>query len=200
MKKALLIVDVQNDFCPGGALPVTDGDKVVEPINKMIEYAHKNGWLVVASRDWHPRVTSHFKDYGGRWPVHCVQNTKGAEFHPDLKYTDIIISKGFLKDEDAYSGFDGFLTLRDETISRESMQEFLKRIFITEVYICGLATDYCVKATALDAIKHGFKTTVVLDACRAVNINPEDGDKAVEEMDKAGAFVALTQEVLDGDA
>lgn len=199
MKKALLIVDVQNDFCPSGALPVADGDKVVEPINKMIEYAHKNGWLVVASRDWHPPVTKHFKDYGGIWPVHCVKNTKGAGFHPDLRFLPgtIIISKAISADEDGYSAFDG---TTDNMHYRLPLREFLKSNGIAEAYICGLATDYCVKATVLDAVKNGFKTTIVLDACRAVNINPDDGDKAVEEMEKEGAFIALTKEVLDDDA
>lgn len=195
MNKALLIVDVQNDFCPGGSLVVADGDKVVEPINKMIEHAEKNGWLVLASRDWHPPVTKHFKDFGGIWPVHCVQNTKGAEFHPDLKITTAtVVSKATKPDEDGYSSFDG------QTKSDVCLEEHLRVNGVEEVYICGLATDYCVKAGALDAVKKEFKTHLLLDACRAVNLQPDDGHKAVVEMASAGILITTTEEVLNGKA
>jgi nicotinamidase/pyrazinamidase len=185
MSKALLIVDVQNDFCPGGALAVKDGDAVVPPLNKMIEHARKNNWLVIASRDWHPPVTKHFKNYGGLWPAHCVQNTPGAEFHPDLRIQGAaIISKGVKADADDYSAFDG------RTITEKSLAEFLKERNIEELYVGGLATDYCVKASVLDALKRGFKTHFLIDACRAVNINSGDGAKAVEEMRQAGAVIS----------
>ena len=195
--KALLIVDVQKDFCPGGSLAVPDGDAVVKPINAMIEYARKNGWLIVASRDWHPAVTNHFKDYGGIWPVHCAQNTPGAEFHPNLDGADaIVVSKGTCVDEDGYSAFDG------HTDGGEELADYLKRHGVDEIYLGGLATDYCVKFTALDAVapRHDFTTALLLDACRAVNVNPGDGGKAVEEMRNAGVLISTTAEVTNGRA
>lgn len=191
-KKALLIVDVQNDFCPGGALAVPNGDEVVKPLNRMVNLAKKNGWLILASRDWHPAVTIHFKDYGGIWPVHCVQNTKGAEFHPDLNATDaVIISKATRPNEDGYSAFDG------KTDKGDPLDDFLKKNGVEEIYIGGLATDYCVKASVLDAIKRGFTTYLLLDSCRAVNLKPGDGEKAVDEMKLAGVFITNVVEAED---
>ena len=199
--KALLIVDVQNDFCPGGSLAVPDGDAVVKPINAMIEYARMNGWLIVASRDWHPAVTRHFKDYGGIWPAHCVQNTPGAEFHPDLRLEGaMLISKATLSYEDGYSPFEGHTGFGDPLASYISLEHYFHRNDVEDVYVCGLATDYCVKAGALDAAKRGFKTCLLLDACRAVNVNPGDGDKAVEEMRNAGVVISETVEVINGRA
>lgn len=190
--KALLIVDVQNDFCPGGALAVSDGDQVVEPLNKMISYAAKDGWLIVASRDWHPAVTNHFKDYGGKWPVHCIQYTHGSQFHPDLKVKgSSIVSKATKPDEDGYSAFDGKLS------NGQSLVSLLKMVGVTEVYIGGLATDYCVKASALDSVKLGFVTKLLFDACRAVNLQPDDEQKAIAEMQAAGVVVITTNEVMD---
>lgn len=193
MKKVLLIVDVQNDFCPGGALAVPRGDEVVEPLNKMIDYAEKNGWLVVASRDWHPPVTKHFKIYGGIWPVHCVLNTEGARFHPRLKLSNaVVVSKAMKPDEDGYSAFDG------RTDSGWKLTAFLGVYGGSEIYVGGLATDYCVKASALDAVKNGFKTYLLTDACRAVNLNPDDGQKAIDEMVAAGVVLISTDEVVSG--
>ncbi len=178
-KKALIVVDVQNDFCPGGALAVGEGDKVVAPLNKLIEEFLKRGEPVFKSRDWHPAKTKHFADYGGTWPVHCVQGTKGAEFHPDL-LDDIhirTISKG-LGDEDSYSAFDGTdLALQ------------LRRLGVEEVWVGGLATDYCVKNTVLDALKEGFQVKALEDAMRAVDVNPGDGERAIREMREAGAEI-----------
>ncbi len=194
--KTLIIVDFQNDFCPDGALQVTDGDKIIEPINHLIEYAPENNWLIVATRDWHPRETTHFAEFGGHWPVHCVQGTKGAEFHPGLNLdeeTNLVFSKGQNGNEDAYSGFDGFIGW--PTIGK-SLEDYLKSKDVESVYICGLATDYCVKATTLDAVKKGFKTYLILDACRAVNVNPDDGDKAVQEMINAGVIITTSKEML----
>lgn len=194
--KALLIVDVQKDFCPGGALAVPNGDEVVEPLNAIAGYALYNGWYVYASRDWHPRQTKHFKEFGGIWPVHCIQNTSGAEFHNDLRIggmAAIFISKGTQPDENGYSAFDGHDDSRNE-----SFLSSLQRHEITEVYVGGLATDHCVKASALDAAKLGFKTYLLLDTCRAVNINPGDGDRAVEEMKAAGVIMTTTEEVISG--
>ncbi|MBI4119734.1 MAG: nicotinamidase [Parcubacteria group bacterium] len=198
-KKALLIVDVQNDFCPGGALPVTNGDEVVELLNKMIEYADlRSGWMIIASRDYHPPKTSHFKEYGGVWPVHCVQNTKGAEFHPDLKITPwvaFIVTKGTGESENAYSAFDGKAAISWTSIL--SLEEILRKFGVEEVYIGGLATDYCVKDTALDAVKKGFRTYLLEDACRAVDVNPGDGEKAIAEMEAAGVTRTITAEVIN---
>lgn len=191
--KALLIVDVQNDFCPGGALAVSGGDQVVDLLNNLITFASTNNWgLIAASRDWHPATTSHFKDFGGIWPVHCVQNTHGANFHPALKLTGktYTISKGMLPTEDAYSPFEG-------SAYGSSLNEIMKAFKIERVYIGGLATDYCVKAACLDARKLGYATFLLLDACRAVNINPDDEAGALEEMNDAGVIITTTKEVLN---
>jgi nicotinamidase/pyrazinamidase len=182
-KKALLVVDVQNDFCPGGSLAVAHGDEVVAPLNELIEEFLERGEPVFKSRDWHPEKTKHFTAYGGTWPVHCVQNTKGAEFHLELK-DDIhirTISKG-LGDEDSYSAFDGTdLALQ------------LQRLGVKELWIGGLATDYCVKNTVLDALKEGFRVKALTDAMRAVELQPGDGERAIEEMRAAGAEIVSTQ-------
>jgi nicotinamidase/pyrazinamidase len=176
-KRALLVVDVQNDFCPGGSLAVAHGDEVVAPLNKLIEEFLERGEPVFKSRDWHPEKTKHFAAFGGTWPVHCVQNTKGAEFHSDL-IDDIhirTISKG-LGDEDSYSAFDGTdLALQ------------LRRLGVEEVWVGGLATDYCVKNTVLDALREGFRVKALTDAMRAVELQPGDGERALEEMRAAGA-------------
>jgi nicotinamidase/pyrazinamidase len=178
-KRALIVVDVQNDFCPGGALAVAHGDEVVAPLNKMIEEFLERGEPVFKSRDWHPEKTKHFAAYGGTWPVHCVQNTKGAEFHPDL-IDDMhirVISKG-LGDEDSYSAFDGTdLALQ------------LRRLGVDEVWVGGLATDYCVKNTVLDALKEGFHVKALKNAMRPVEMDPGDGQRAIEEMEAAGAEI-----------
>ncbi len=178
-KRALIVVDVQNDFCPGGSLAVPQGDEVVAPLNKLIEEFLERGEPVFKSRDWHPEKTKHFAVYGGTWPVHCVQNTKGAEFHPEL-IDDIhirVISKG-LGDEDSYSAFDGTdLALQ------------LQRLGVEEVWVGGLATDYCVKNTVLDALKEGFRVKALKNAMRAVELNPGDAERALAEMQKAGAEI-----------
>lgn len=186
-KGVLIIVDVQNDFCPGGALPVARGDEVVAPLNQLIEAVIKTGQPIVYSRDWHPVTTCHFKQYGGLWPAHCVQYTEGAKFHPALKVPQdaIIVSKGMDNRDDGYSAFEGkILTDGDKTL-----EQYLQEYGATDLYIGGLATDYCVKATVLDARKLGFRVHLLLDACRAVDVNAGDGDKAVEEMYRAGASI-----------
>lgn len=179
-KKALIVVDVQNDFCPGGSLAVAHGDEVVAPLNKLIKEFLDRGEPVYKTRDWHPPKARHFADYGGTWPVHCVQNTPGAEFHPELLDDPRIdvISKGIDESADGYSGFDGTQlakSLRDEGVE--------------EVWVGGLATDYCVKHTVLDGLKEGFKVKALADAMRPVNMNPADGRKALEEMSAAGAEI-----------
>jgi len=178
-KQALIVVDVQNDFCPGGTLAVPHGDQVIEPLNKLIDEFLERGAPVYKSRDWHPATTKHFAAYGGTWPVHCVQNTRGAEFHPALRDDPriTVISKG-LGDTDCYSAFD-------ET----DLATQLRNQNVEEVIVGGLATDYCVKNTVLDAVKHGFKVKAVKNAMRAVDLQPGDGDRAIAEMRDAGAEI-----------
>ena len=178
-KQALLVVDVQNDFCPGGTLAVPHGDEVIPPLNKLIDEFLRRGDPVYMSRDWHPPTTKHFAAHGGTWPDHCVQNTKGAEFHPELRNDPRIkvISKG-LGDKDCYSAFD-------ET----DLAQQLKQEQVGEVVVGGLATDYCVKNTVLDAIKNGFDVKAVEEAMRPVELAPGDGEKAIQEMRAAGAEI-----------
>lgn len=183
-ERALIVVDVQNDFCPGGTLAVDHGDEVVEPLNKLIDEFLERGEPVFKSRDWHPPQTKHFSDYGGTWPIHCVQNTRGAEFHANLlddKHIRVI-SKG-LGDEDSYSAFDG-----------TDLDLQLQRLGVEELWVGGLATDYCVKNTVLDALKHGFRVKALKDAMRPVDIKRGDGDQAIEEMRAAGAEIVTRQE------
>jgi len=185
-KRALIVVDVQNDFCPGGALAVPHGDEVIAPLNQLIEDFLERGEPVFKSRDWHPPTTKHFAAYGGTWPVHCVQETKGAEFHASLldEIHIRVVSKG-LGDEDCYSAFD-------ET----DLGLQLKRLGVEEVWVGGLATDYCVKNTVLDALRQGFNVKAIKDAMRAVDLRPGDGERAIEEMRNAGAEImeSRTQE------
>ena len=155
------------------------GDEVVEPLNQQIDQFLERGAPVYKTRDWHPPTTKHFAEYGGTWPVHCVQNTKGAEFHPALKDDPRInvISKG-LGDNDCYSAFD-------ET----DLPSKLRQQGVEEVVVGGLATDYCVKNTVLDALKHGFKVKALENAMRAVELHPGDGERAIDEMRAAGAEI-----------
>jgi nicotinamidase/pyrazinamidase len=179
-KKALIVVDVQNDFCPGGSLAVGHGDEVVAPLNKLINEFLERGEPVYKTRDWHPAKTKHFQAFGGTWPVHCVQETHGAEFHQDLSDDPRvdIISKGMNESADGYSGFDG-----------TNLAQLLRVDGVNEVWVGGLATDYCVKHTVLDALREGFEVKALADAMRAVNMNPDDGAKAIAEMRSAGAEI-----------
>ncbi len=187
---ALLAVDVQNDFCPGGALAVKQGDRVVPALNRYIEFFSKDKTPVIASRDWHPARTKHFKDFGGPWPVHCVQNTPGADFHPSLKLPAqaIIVSKGMDPSMDSYSAFQAV----DER--GRPLREILNDLGVKELWIGGLATDYCVKASVVDALKD-FKVKLLTDAIAGVNIHPDDARAAVEEMLKAGAREMTLEQV-----
>jgi nicotinamidase/pyrazinamidase len=182
-KDALLLIDVQNDFCPGGALAVADGDRVVPALNRYIERFQKSRLPILATRDWHPEKTRHFKAYGGVWPAHCIQGTRGAEFRSDLRLAPeaLVVSKGMAADEDSYSGFDG----RDEP--GVALGEILRAHGIERLFVGGLATDYCVKHTVLDGLKQGFKVVLLDDAARAVDLRPGDGERAIAEMVQAGA-------------
>jgi nicotinamidase/pyrazinamidase len=179
-KKALIVVDVQNDFCPGGSLAVADGTAVVPPLNKLMKEFLDRGEPVFKTRDWHPARTKHFEVYGGTWPVHCVQDTPGAEFHPDLIDDPriAIVSKGIDESADGYSGFDG-----------TNLAQILREQGVEEVWVGGLATDYCVKHTVLDALREGFTVKALAGAMRPVNVNPGDGKEAIEEMRNAGAEI-----------
>jgi nicotinamidase/pyrazinamidase len=183
---ALLIVDVQNDFCPGGSLAVAGGDEVVPVLNTYAETFVAAGQAVIADRDYHPERTTHFVQYGGVWPPHCVQGTSGADYHPDLRLpsSTIHLTKGMGADEDAYSVFQG----RDET--GRPLSALLQERGVRTIYVGGLATDYCVKATVLDGLKAGLNVVLLQDAVRAVNVQPGDGERAIEEMQAAGATLA----------
>jgi len=184
---ALVVVDVQNDFAdPGGSLAVASGSAIVATVNREIAMARNNGALVVATQDWHPESTPHFAKDGGIWPVHCVAGTWGAALHPELALPDDAprVRKG-AGGEDGYSGF----TMRDpvtgETVATE-LEDLLRDAGIERVVVVGLATDYCVKATALDAVRLGFETHVLTDAIAAVDLEEGDGERALDEMGAAG--------------
>lgn len=178
--KALIVVDVQNDFCPGGALAVTDGDKVVDPINELSKQFEADGLPIIFTRDWHPANHLSFKENGGIWPPHCIAGTPGAAFHPNLYFPSVafLVSKATEPDMEAYSGFQG-----------TGLASWLRQIDVDELVVAGLATDYCVKNTVIDAIKLGFKVTVSLNAIKAVNVNPTDGEAAINEMKSLGVQI-----------
>lgn len=182
-KNALLVVDVQNDFCPGGALGVPEGQRIVPVINKYIKIFSKKGLPIFVTRDWHPIRTKHFKSFGGIWPVHCIQNTKGAAFHPKLKLPKdvILLYKGMDPEKDAYSSFQA------EDARGVIFPKLLKIFGVKEIYIAGLATDYCVRFSTRDAIKQGFKVKILTDAIKGVNLKPNDSRNAIKEMVKKGA-------------
>ena len=186
---ALLVVDVQNDFCPGGALAVPDGDRVVPVLNRCLIDATRHGLRVYASRDWHPAVSDHFVAYGGPWPPHCVQHTAGAEFHPDLRLpsSTVVITKGDDPHQHGYSAFDG------HTDEGRSLLEDLRAHDIEEIYIGGLATDYCVRESVLDARRAGVRVTVLEDAVAGIDMKRGDSDRAIAAMSVAGAHVATSQ-------
>ena len=179
MARALLIIDFQNDFTPGGALAVADGDTIAPKLNALAGSGDYD--LVIATRDWHPADHGSFEAQGGIWPVHCVAGTQGAQLHPDLDQTkvEIVVDKGQAVDTDGYSGFDG-----------TDLEELLRERDITQVTVVGLATDYCVKNTALDALKAGFQVTVDSSAARGVEVNPGDSEAALAEVRAAGGVIA----------
>jgi nicotinamidase/pyrazinamidase len=179
---ALIIVDVQNDFCPGGALAVPHGDEVVPVVNRLLEHR----WLSVATMDWHPDEHCSFESHGGPWPPHCVQHTTGAELHRELAIdcVDLVITKGSNPDQDAYSGFHG-----------TELASILRERGVRRVVICGIATDYCVRATAHDALREGFEVLVLEDAIRGVEVQPGDCQRAIEELCQAGARMIVSSDL-----
>ncbi len=186
-RSALVIVDVQNDFLPGGALAVPKGDLILEPLNKYILLFSERGLSIFATRDWHNKSHVSFSERGGPWPTHCVQNTWGAQISSRLSLpADArIIDKAFSSERDAYSGFQ-------ETV----LDLELHRLGVKRLFIGGLATDYCVKMTVLDSIDLGFETALLLDAIKGVDLNPGDGEKAIEEMISKGAIGIMLSDLL----
>ncbi len=185
---ALLVVDVQNDFAaPAGSLYVAGGEQIVPLINAEIEGARLAGGHVLYTQDWHPLSTPHFQKDGGLWPVHCVIDTWGAQFHPDLVVSGVVVRKGS-NGEDGYSGFNMRDPTTSETVATE-LAALLAERGVTRLVIGGLATDYCIRSTVLDARRHGYPTTVLENAIRAVELQAGDGARAVEEMLAAGALL-----------
>lgn len=190
-KAALLIVDIQNDFCPGGALQIVDGDRVIAPVNRAAQQFAAARLPVLASRDWHPAVTRHFRDYGGIWPVHCVQWTEGAAFHPALRLPEgtVVLSKGIDPELAGYSAFEGV------TDDGRPLAELLSELEVRRLYICGLATDYCVLCTTREALRDGFEVTVLTDAVAGVDLIPGESANALEDMKKAGARLTTVEDL-----
>ena len=187
MKTALVVVDIQNDFCPGGALAVAEGGQVVEPTNHLIGHFRRRGAPVIYTRDWHPENHCSFKPFGGPWPVHCVQGTPGAEFHRDLDVPDdaVILDKAWMPDSEDFSG--------------QSSSELFARLTqagVRRVVLTGLATDYCIKATARAARAEGFEVIVITDAIRPVNVRPGDGQRALDDMLARGVALLTSAEFL----
>src|SRR2546421_7646540 len=182
-RAALLVVDIQNDFCPGGALGVPDGDAIIPRVNRTIALFERRGLPVLFTRDWHPRVTKHFKEFGGAWPAHCVQGAKGARFHGGLEMPKgaLILAKGMDPDQDSYSAFQAF------TDRGRDLESTLHELDVDELFVCGLATDYCVRATTLDGLRRGLAARVIRDAIRGVDLKPGDSEIAIKEMRVHGA-------------
>jgi nicotinamidase/pyrazinamidase len=193
-RAALLVVDTQNDFLPGGSLAVAEGDRVVPALNRYIAHFQGAGRPVIASRDWHPPVTVHFQAQGGIWPPHCVIDTPGGAFAPDLALpaSAVIVSKGMDPTQDSYSAF--------QAVDPEGrgLAETLRARGVDRLYVGGLATDYCVKASVQDALAAGFATTVLLDAVRGVNLQPHDAEVALEAMAEAGADFTTYRRLVEG--
>lgn len=185
-RDALIIVDVQNDFLPGGSLAVPAGDEVIAPLNKYIALFTSKGLPVFATRDWHTTDHCSFRDQGGLWPPHCVVGTAGAAFSTALALpVEVqVISKADTPSKDAYSGFEG-----------TPLNSLLQSAGIRRVFIGGLATDYCVLNTVKDALRYGYVTFVAVDAVRAVNVQPDDGERAMEEMLRLGAIMICLEEI-----
>ena len=186
-RQALIVVDVQRDFCPGGALPVTGGDKIIPAVNELVHAFEKAGLPIFFTRDWHPKNHASFKAYGGPWPPHCIQNTPGARFHPSLAVPGEaeVIDKGTLRAEDAYSGFQG-----------TDLARKLSDLHVKQIYVAGLATDYCVMNTVLDGAAKGFETYVITDCVKGVNVKRTDSATALSVMLSKGAIHTTSGRLL----
>lgn len=182
MNQALIIIDVQKDFCEGGVLPASNTLSLIEPLNKAVKWASVNNVLLVFVRDWHPVDHCSFNTHGGPWPPHCVQGSKGAEFAEGLYVPDNSVIIDIEKEPDAknatYSAFEN-----------TPLDELLKKNGIAEVFVTGIATDYCVRATALDSYKHGYETTVLTDLIRPIDVLEIDADIALDEMQDTGILL-----------
>lgn len=191
---ALLIVDVQNDFCPGGALAVPGGDRVIPVLNRYAARFRAAGLPVYASRDWHPAETRHFEAQGGPWPPHCVAGTPGAAFHDRLELPEetTVVSKGRDPTDDGYSAFEA------ETEAGTPLEDALRESGVRRLFVGGLATDYCVRASVLDAARRGLRPVLLLDAIRGIDVEPGDEARALDAMIRAGARTA-TLETIDQD-
>ncbi len=187
MKQALIVVDIQRDFCPGGALPVADGDKIIPAVNELIRAFESGGLPVFLTRDWHPKNHVSFKAYGGVWPPHCVQNTPGASFHPSLAIPSDaeVVDKGTLRTDDTYSNFQG-----------TDLAQKLHNLRVERIYVVGLATDYCVMNTVVDGVARGFETYVITDCVRGVNVKPTDSATAMRTMVSRGARQITSDRLL----
>jgi nicotinamidase/pyrazinamidase len=185
---ALLITDMQIDFLPGGALPVEGGNEIIPVVNNYIAHFESAGAHIIASRDWHPANHVSFQNQGGTWPTHCVQNTEGAKFSPDIKLPDhtIIISKATDPKHEAYSVFD-----------TTNLDNELRQLGIRRLFVAGFATDYCVVNTVIDAIKLGFEAIVLTDATLGINLIPGDVDRAFQVMSKNGARQATDEDFAE---
>jgi nicotinamidase/pyrazinamidase len=183
---SLIVVDVQRDFCPGGALPVSDCNQIIPRLNKYVDTFNSVRARIFATRDWHPPNHVSFKPYGGPWPPHCVQCSKGAEFHPNLKLPRRakVVCKATNPSIESYSGFDG------TDLGQELRNKGVKRVFIG-----GLATEYCVKNTVLDALNLGFEAVLLADATRGIDLKPDDTQNAIQEMIKRGAKTTVLSEL-----
>jgi nicotinamidase/pyrazinamidase len=184
---SLIVVDVQRDFCPGGSLAIDHGDEIVPLLNGVIEAFDRTGLPIYFTRDWHPPNHCSFKSQGGKWPAHCVRGTYGAEFHRDLLIPGraMVIDKGTEPDRDAYSGFDG-----------TDLSDRLRKSGVTEVFLGGLATDYCVKETVLDALRDGMLVNLMLDCVRGVDLRKGDSQDAIGTMASHGARITDSKEAI----
>ncbi len=184
---AMIVTDVQNDFCPGGSLAIREGDRIIPRLNVLVDAFTASDLPVLFTRDWHPPNHCSFKENGGLWPPHCVRNTRGAAFHPDLQVpkSATIISKATEPDREAYSAFQ-----------RTNLSSILKRMSVNELFVGGLATDYCVKNTVGDALKEGFLVNVLTDCISGVNLRRTDSANALEWMTTKGARETISQSVL----
>ncbi|MDG6898554.1 MAG: isochorismatase family protein [Nitrososphaerota archaeon] len=188
MKASLIVVDVQRDFCPGGSLAVKDGDRVVAPLNNAISAFHGAGLPIFFTRDWHPENHCSFKEQGGPWPRHCVAGSPGAEFHPALGLPSgaIVISKATDPKVEAYSGFQG-----------TRLDAELRRLGVGELFVGGLATDYCVKQTCLDGLEKGYHVSVLTDCVRGVDLRPRDSEEALRIVTSRGAKLSASTEAME---